>query len=156
MNDADFSLAELATTGSPVAELSNEHQPSRPKDRERARITEPDAPRSVLHSKSREAPTMSEVDDLRQRRQALETQLSALREQRERAFRANSVLSRQRVGVTHYDAAEMQEFAADEVAGDSAMTDLRRRIELIDDELARDHGGGLAGKGRRIMRWLRK
>jgi ABC-type phosphate transport system auxiliary subunit len=99
---------------------------------------------------------MSEVDDLRQRRQALETQLSALREQRERAFRANSVLSRQRVGVTHHDAVEMQEFAADEVAGDSAMTDLRRRIELIDDELARDHGGGFTGKRRRIMRWLRK
>jgi ABC-type phosphate transport system auxiliary subunit len=97
---------------------------------------------------------MSEVDDLRRRREALETQLSALRE--ERAFRANSVLSRQRVGVTHHDAAEMQEFAADEVAGDSAMTDLRRRIELIDDELARDHGAGFTGKRRRIMRWLRK
>ena len=33
MNDADFSLAELATTASPVAELSSEHQPSRVKDR---------------------------------------------------------------------------------------------------------------------------
>jgi hypothetical protein len=50
----------------------------------------------------------------------------------------------------------MQALATDEVAGDSAMTDLRRQIEPIDDELARDHGGGLAGKGRRIMRWLRK
>jgi hypothetical protein len=100
---------------------------------------------------------MSEVQDLRQRRQALETQLSALRDQPERAFRANSdALSRQRAGVTHHDAADMQALATDEVTGDSAMTDLRRQIELIDDELARDHGAGLAGKGRRIMRWLRK
>jgi len=29
------------------------------------------------------------------------------------------------------------------------MTELRRQIELIDDELARDHGGGLAGSGSR-------
>jgi hypothetical protein len=80
-----------------------------------------------------------------------------LREQRERAFRPNSdALSRQRVGVTHHDAAEIQEFATDEVASDSAMTDLRRQIELIDDELARDHRGGLTGGRRRIMRWLRK
>jgi hypothetical protein len=100
---------------------------------------------------------MSEVQDLRQRRQALETQLSALRAQRDHAFRANSdALSRQRAGVTHHDAEEMKEFAADEVAGDSAMTDLRRQIESIDDELAGDHGGGLSGKRRRIMSWLRK
>jgi ABC-type phosphate transport system auxiliary subunit len=106
---------------------------------------------------TKEVSTMSEVQDLRQRRQALETQLSALRVQRERAFRVNSdALSRQRVGVTYHDAADMQPLATDEVAGDSAMADLRREIELIDDELARDHGGGLAGKGRRIMRWLRK
>jgi hypothetical protein len=93
---------------------------------------------------------MSEVTDLRTRRQALDTQLSGLREQRERAFRANSdALSRQRVGVTDHDAAAMQAFASDEVAGDSAMTDLRREIELIDAELTRNHGG-------RIKRWLRK
>jgi hypothetical protein len=36
------------------------------------------------------------------------------------------------------------------------MTELRRQIKLIDDELARDHGGGFAGSGRRIMKWLRK
>ncbi len=100
---------------------------------------------------------MSEVQDLRQRRQALEAQLGALREERERAFRANSdALSRQRAGVTLHDDAEMKEFADHEVAGDSAMTDLRRQIELIDVELARDHGGGLTEKGRGIMRWLRK
>jgi hypothetical protein len=82
----------------------------------------------------KEVSTMSEVQDLRQRRQALETQLSASRVQRERAFRVSS----------------------DALSRHSAMTDLRRQIELIDDELARDHGAGLAGKGRRIMRWLRK
>ena len=35
-----------------------------------------------------------------------------------------------------------------ETAGDSAMTELRRQIEMIDDELARHHGGGLTGSGR--------
>jgi hypothetical protein len=105
---------------------------------------------------TKEVSTMSEVQDLRQRRQALETQLSAFRVHRERAFRVNSDLSRQRVGVTQHDAADMQALASDEVAGDSAVTELRRQIELIDDELVRDHAGGLAGKGRRIMNWLRK
>jgi hypothetical protein len=96
---------------------------------------------------------MSEAQDLRQRRQVLETQLSALRAKRDHASRANSdALSRQRVGVTNHNAEEMKEFAADEVAGDSAITDLRRQIESIDDELARDFGG----KRRRIMSWLRK
>jgi hypothetical protein len=100
---------------------------------------------------------MSEVQDLQRRRQALETELSGLREQRERAFRANSdVLSLQRAGVTDHSAAEMQAFAANEIAGDSAMTELRRQIELIDDELARDHHDGFTGSGRRIMKWLRK
>jgi hypothetical protein len=62
----------------------------------------------------------------------------------------------QRAGVTDHSAAEMQAFAGNEISGDSAMTELRRQIELIDDELARDHGGGFAGSGRRIMKWLRK
>jgi hypothetical protein len=105
----------------------------------------------------KEVSTMSEVQDLRQRRQALETELSRLREQRERAFCANSdALSLQRVGVTDHNAAEMQELADDETAGDSAMTERRREIELIDDELAREHDGRFAGSGRRIMKWLRK
>jgi hypothetical protein len=100
---------------------------------------------------------MSEVTDLRQRRRALETELGRLREQRERAFRANSdALALQRAGVTHHDGAEMKEFADNEVAGDSAMTDLRREIELIDDELARNHGGRLRDEGRRVLHWLRK
>jgi hypothetical protein len=100
---------------------------------------------------------MSDFQDLRQRRQALETELSGLREQRDRAFRANSdALSLQRVGVTDRNAAEMQQFADDETAGDSSMTELRRQIEVIDAELARDHRGGLKGSRRRITKWLRK
>jgi hypothetical protein len=100
---------------------------------------------------------MSEVRELRQRRQALETELRVLREQREHAFRANShALSRQRAGVTDHNAAEMQQFADDKTAGDSAMTEFRREIELIDQKLARDHRGGLTGSRRKIMKWLRK
>jgi hypothetical protein len=100
---------------------------------------------------------MSDIHELRKRREALETQLHALREQREHAFRANSdALTRQRFGVTDHADAEMKQFADDEVAGDSTMTDLRREIDLIDDELARDYPGGLTGKGRRVLSWLRK
>ncbi len=100
---------------------------------------------------------MSDVRDLRQRRHALETELSGLRDQRERAFRANSdALSLQRAGVTDHNAAEMQRFADDETAGDSAITKLRRQIELIDDELASKQRGGVSGGGRRIMKWLRR
>ncbi len=92
------------------------------------------------------------IDDLRQRRQALEAQLSALREQREQATRTNSYArSRQRIGVTDHTAVQMQEFADDQIAGDSEMTDLRRQIELIDDELSRSRGGSLIGRGRRMM-----
>src|SRR5439155_1030778 len=55
---------------------------------------------------------MTEAHELRQRRDTIETEMSVLREQRERAFRANSEeLVQQRVGVTHHDAAEMKEFA---------------------------------------------
>jgi hypothetical protein len=87
----------------------------------------------------------------------LQTQLGALREQRDRASRANSFArSRQRVGVTQHDESEMKEFADDEVAGDSAITDLRRRIELIDDELARSLSAGVNETGRRVRDWLRK
>jgi hypothetical protein len=100
--------------------------------------------------KQQEVSTMT-VGDLRQRRQALETQLSALREQREHAARTNSYArSRQRIGVTAHTAVQMQEFADDQIAGESAMTDLRRQIELIDDELSRN-SGGLIGRGRRMM-----
>jgi hypothetical protein len=100
---------------------------------------------------------MNEAHDLRQRRQALETELSSLRDQRERAFRANSdALSLQRAGVTDHNASEMQQLADDETAGDSAMTELRRQIELIDDQLAIKGRDRVSGGGRRIMKWLRK
>jgi len=100
---------------------------------------------------------MSEVQDLRRRRGALDTELGALREQRERASRANSfALSRQRAGVTQHDEADMKELADDEVAGDAAITDLRRQIESIDTELARDDGRGVTATRRRVGSWLRK
>lgn len=100
---------------------------------------------------------MSDVQDLRQRRQALEEKLSKLNEQRERAARANSdARSLQRAGLADHTAGEMQDFADHETAGDPAMTELRREIERIDDELARGHQGGVAGSARRVTRWLRK
>jgi hypothetical protein len=100
---------------------------------------------------------MSDAKDLQQRRETLETELSGLREQRERAFRANSdALSLQRYGVTDHNAAKMEQFADDETAGDSAMTERRREIEQIDDELARDHRVGLKGRAGRFMKRLRK
>lgn len=100
---------------------------------------------------------MSDVKELRRRRHALETQLDTLTDQREHAFRANSdARSLQESGVTHHDRAEMKQFADAEVAGDPTMTDLRRQIALIDDELERDHGSGFAARGRQMMSWLRR
>jgi transposase len=100
---------------------------------------------------------MSDVKELRRRREALEAQLSALTAQREHAFRANSdALALQQAGVTHHDQAEMKQLADAEIAGDSTMTDLRGQIARIDDELERDHGRGFAGRRRTIMRWLRR
>ena len=78
--------------------------------------------------------------------------LEILREQQERASRANSyALSRQRAGVTDHDESQMKEFADDEAAGEPAITDVRRQIESIDTELAGDHGGGPAEAGRRAI-----
>jgi hypothetical protein len=100
---------------------------------------------------------MSKVQDLRQRREALQTDLGALREQQERASRANSyALSRQRSGVTQHDESQMKELADDEVAREPAIADTRRQIELIDNELAGDQGGRLTETGRRVLGWLRK
>jgi hypothetical protein len=100
---------------------------------------------------------MSDVNELRRRREGLETQLAALTEQRERAFRVNSdALALQQAGVTHHDGAAMKTLADAESAGDSTMTVLRREIEQIDGELARDHRGGLEGGRRKIMRLLRR
>jgi hypothetical protein len=98
---------------------------------------------------------MSEVQDLRQHRTMLETQLGALRDQRDRASRANSfALSRQRVGVTDHDESKMKELAGDEVAGDSVIIELRRQIESIDIELR--GSSGVSGTGRRALKWLRR
>jgi ribosome-binding ATPase YchF (GTP1/OBG family) len=95
---------------------------------------------------------MSDDNQLRRRRDELEIQLIALTEQRERAFRVNSdALALQQAGVTHRDSAAMKQLADAESAGDSAMTALRREIEAIDNELARDHRGGLAGIRRTVM-----
>jgi hypothetical protein len=56
---------------------------------------------------------MGEIQDLRRRRQTLETQLAMLAEQRERGVRANGdALSLQRAGVPHHDALAMKEPAA--------------------------------------------
>jgi hypothetical protein len=98
---------------------------------------------------------MSDVNELRRRREALETKLTTLTEQRERAFRVNSdALALQQAGVTHHDGSAMKELADAESAGDSTMTALRREIAQIDDELARDHTGGFVGRRRKIMSWL--
>jgi hypothetical protein len=100
---------------------------------------------------------MTEVQNLRHRRQVLQTELGALRERQERASRANSYArSRQRAGVTDYDESQMKELADDEVVLAPAIIDVRRQIESIDTELASDHGGGPAEAGRRVMKWLRK
>jgi hypothetical protein len=100
---------------------------------------------------------MSDVNELRRRREALETQLAALTEKREHAFRVNSdALALQQAGVTHHDGAAMKELADAESAGDSTMSVLRREIAQIDDELVRDHRGGFEGGRRKIMSLLRR
>ena len=100
---------------------------------------------------------MTDVNELRQRRDALQAQLTPLIEQREHAFRENSdALAQQQAGVTHRDGAAMQQLADAQSAGDSTMTTLRRQIKEIDDELARDHRGGLEGGRRKIMSLLRR
>lgn len=100
---------------------------------------------------------MSDVNELCRRREALETQLAALSQHRERAFRVNSdARALQQAGVTHHDAAAMKQLSAAESAGDSTMTVLRREIAQIDDELARDHRGGFAGRRQKMMSRLHR
>ena len=95
---------------------------------------------------------MSDANELRRRREALETQLTSLSRQRERAFRVNSdALALQQAGVTHHDGAAMKQLSDAEGAGDSTMTVLRREIAQIDEELVRDHRGGLVGRSQKIM-----
>jgi hypothetical protein len=100
---------------------------------------------------------MNDVNELRSRREALDAQLSALTVTRERAFRVNSdARALQQAGVSNHDDAEMNRLANAEIAGDSTMTGLRRQIALIDEELARDHRGGFAGRRRKMIGWLHK
>ena len=100
---------------------------------------------------------MSVASDLRQRLVELRSRLHVLLERRERAFREHSFASsRQSAGVTHHDAEKMAQFAEDEVAGDAEMTDLRREITSIDDELERDHGRGLRARAARALRSMRR
>jgi hypothetical protein len=95
---------------------------------------------------------MSTSDDLRRRREALQTELNNLRDQRERASRTNSYArSRQQAGVTDHSSAELKGFDDDEVAGDGRMSELRREIESLDGEISRTSGGGLVDRARRLM-----
>jgi hypothetical protein len=97
------------------------------------------------------------ASDLRQRLVDLRGRLHVLIERRERASGVHSFArARQRTGVTHHDADTMAQFARDEVAGDAEMTDLRREILSVGDELERDHGTGLRAKAGRALRSMRR
>jgi hypothetical protein len=75
-----------------------------------------------------------------------------LLERREQASGAHSFArARQSAGVTHHDADEMAQFARDESAGYAEMTDLRREIMSVDDELERDHGRDLRARAGRLF-----
>ena len=82
---------------------------------------------------------MSDDQDLRKRRQALETELAGLSDQQQRGFTANAdAVDRLPAGVRQPEAMqtpELDEFTAEERAADLAMEDLRDQIDLIDDEL---------------------
>ena len=100
---------------------------------------------------------MGVASDLRQRLVQLRSRLHVLLESRERASGAHSFArARQSAGVTHHDADKMAQFAHDEVTGDAEMTDLRREIRSIDDELERDHGRGLRARAGRALRSMRR
>ena len=80
-----------------------------------------------------------------------------LLERRERASGVHSFArTRQMTGVTNHDADTMAQFAQDELGGDAEMTDLRREIKSIDEELDRDHGRGLRARLGRALRAKRR
>jgi hypothetical protein len=90
---------------------------------------------------------MSVAADLRKRLAELRGRLNVLLARRERASGEHSFAkARQDAGVTHHDAAKMAQFAEDEVGGDAEMTDLRREIMSIDDQLGRGHGRSLRAR----------
>lgn len=102
------------------------------------------------------ASSTSNGSDLRQRRAALQAELETVGAQRERTARASSFArSRQRAGVTAHDESELGRLADETTNDDDSINDLRRRISLLDDEFRSDRTGGLAGRGRRIVSWLR-
>jgi len=100
---------------------------------------------------------MSVASDLRQRLVDSRSRLHVLMERRERA---SGVLSfaraRQSAGVTHHDADTMAQLAHDESAGDAEMTDLRREIRSVEDELERHHGRGLRARASRALGSMRR
>ena len=97
------------------------------------------------------------ASDLRQRLADLRSRLHVLLERRERASGVHSFArARQRTGVTDHDADTMAQFAQDEVGGDAEMTDLRREIKSIDEELDRDHRRGLRARVGRALRAKRR
>jgi len=101
--------------------------------------------------------SMSIASDLKQRVVKLQSRLHVLLERRERASGEHSFArARQDAGVTHHDADTMAQFAQDEVGGDTEMTDLRREIRSIDEELDRDHGRGLRARASRALRSKRR
>jgi hypothetical protein len=100
---------------------------------------------------------MGVASDLRQRLVDLRSRLHVLLERRERAAGVHSFArARQRTGVTDHDADTMAQFAQDEVGGDAEMTDLRREIKSIDEELDRDHSRGLRARVGRALRAKRR
>jgi hypothetical protein len=90
---------------------------------------------------------MSDDQDLRKRRQALETELAGLSDQQQRGFSANAdAVDRLPAGVRQPEAVqapELEEFTAEERAADSAMEDLRFQIDLIDDKLVHSRQFGV-------------
>ena len=100
---------------------------------------------------------MSTASDLRQRVLKLRSRLDVLLERRQRAARVHSFArARRDAGVTPLGsdaplgADEMGQLARDETAGDAEITDIRREIRSVDDELEREHGSGLRARASRI------
>jgi hypothetical protein len=103
--------------------------------------------------------SVSVADDLRQRLLELRSRLSVLLVRRERASGAHSFARyRQAYGVTHHDADKMEQFGQDEVAGDDEMTEIRREIMSIDDQLESEakRQGGLTRRVGRALRLRRR
>ena len=101
--------------------------------------------------------SMSIASDLQKRLVEIRSRLDVLLVRRERASGEHSFArARQEAGVTDHDADTMAQFAQDEVGGDAEMTDLRREIRSIDEELDRDHGTGLRARAGRTLRSKRR